>query len=67
MNRSNVKLTLNNNVLALPKQVRVVENAGIDVRRVLPGVPLGPIAAEVPRVAEAVRTIGAVRECVLSI
>lgn len=67
MNRSNGKLTLEKNVLALPKVVRGVENAAIDERRVLPGLPLSPIAAEVPRIAEAVRTIGFVRERVLSI
>ena len=67
MNRSNGKLTLEKNVLALPKVVLGVENAGIDERRVLPGLPLSPIAAEVPRIAEAVRTIGFVRERVLSI
>ena len=66
-NGSNGELTLNKNVLALPKVVRGVENAGIDVRRILPGLPLSPIAAKVPRVAEAVRTIGFVRERVLSI
>ena len=52
-----VKLTLNKNVLALPKEVRGVENAGIDGCRVLPGGPLSPIAAEVPRVTEAVCAI----------
>lgn len=60
MNGSDGKLTLNHNVLALPKVSRVVKNVRIDERRVLPGLPLGPIATKVLRVAEHVRTIGSV-------
>ena len=67
MNGNNNELTVYHDVLAVPKVARVVENTCIDVRRVLPGLPLSPITAEVPRVAEAVRTIGLVRERVLSI
>ena len=60
INGSNGELTVYHNVLAVPKVARVVENTCIDVHCVLPGFPLSPITAEVPQVAEAVRTIGLV-------
>ena len=65
--KATVKLTLHNDVLALPKVAWAIENTGIDERGVLPSHPLGPITAEIPRVAEAVCTVGLMRKRVLAI
>ena len=65
--KATLKLTLHKNVLALPKVVCAAENTGIDKCGVLPRHPLSPITAEIPRVANAVCTVGLMRKRVLAI
>jgi hypothetical protein len=61
------KLTLHHDVIAIPPVFRSCEHIGLDVSRIFPTCPLGPVHAEIPGIPKHVCAVRLVRKGVLPV